>query len=88
MSWENILEKKYIEDTLVMDLDSIQELIDSMIKNNIRNSKNLPILLENIKSGKIKKGREKEYLKNCRKYITRKHGYRKQWDDLVEGGKF
>lgn len=84
-----LLQKKYSDDTLVDNFDNIEDLVDSMIKNNIVNAKNLlPNILKNIKSGKIKEGKEKEYLKRCRKYITRKHGYRKQWDKLVESGKF
>lgn len=85
----NKMEKKYSDDTLVDDFDNIEDLVDSMIKNDVLNGKKLrSIVLENIKSGKIKEGKEKEYLQRCRKYVTRKHGYRKQWDDLVESGKF
>ena len=85
----NKMEKKYTDDTLVDDFDNIEDLVDSMIKNDILNGKKLKsIVLENVKSGKINKGKEKDYLKRCRKYVTRKHGYRKQWDSLVESGKF
>ena len=39
MSWENILEKKYSDDTLVDDFDNIEDLVDSMIKNDVLNGK-------------------------------------------------
>ena len=88
MNWENIIRKKYDSDTLYMSFDNLEELVNVMLKNNDMNAKSLNIIYQNVKSGKIKKDKEKDYLNSFRRYVTRKHGLRKQWDELVSEGKF
>ena len=88
MSWESIISKKYSEDTLFMTFDNLEELVEAMLKNNTMNAKSLDVIYNNVKSGKINKDRQKDYLMNFKKYVSRKHGLRKQWADLVSAGKF
>tara|TARA_R100001440_G_scaffold577_4_gene1812 strand:+ start:6303 stop:6569 length:267 start_codon:yes stop_codon:yes gene_type:complete len=88
MSWENIVSKKYSEDTQFMTFDNLEQLVEAMLKNNTMNAKSLDVVYNNVKSGKINKDRQKDYLMNFKKYVSRKHGQRKQWVDLVSAGKF
>ena len=41
MTWEDIISKKYSEDTLFMTFDNLEELVEAMLKNNIMNAKSL-----------------------------------------------
>ena len=88
MSWESIISKKYSEDTLFMTFDNLEELIEAMLENETKNAESLNVIYNKVKSGKINKDRQKDYLMNFKKYVSRKHGQRKQWVDLVSAGKF
>tara|TARA_R100000900_G_scaffold137030_1_gene115268 strand:+ start:284 stop:550 length:267 start_codon:yes stop_codon:yes gene_type:complete len=88
MSWHNIINKKYSEDTTFANFDNIEKLIDAMLRNDVVNSKSLSNVYKNVKSGKINKSRRKDYLMMFKKYVTRKHGLREQWEELVLEGKF
>jgi len=88
MSWKNVISKKYNEDTLFMTFDNLEELIEAMLENKTMNAKSLNVIYDNVKSEKIKKDKQKDYLMNFKKYVTKKHGLRKQWEDLVSAGKF
>lgn len=89
MSWESILKFKITDDdTLFMSFSNLEELLEAMLKNNRKNAKSLNHIYENVKSGKINKNKQKEYLMNFRKYVTKENGLRKQWDKLVSQGKF
>ena len=52
MSWENIISKKYSEDTLFMTFDNLEELVEAMLKNNTMNAKSLNVIYNKVKSGK------------------------------------
>ena len=88
MNWQNIINKKYSEDTTFANFDDIEELIDAMLRNDVMNAKSLSNIYKNVKFGKINKNRRKDYLMMFKKYVTRKHGLREQWEELVSKGKF
>jgi len=88
MSWRNLINKKYSEDTTFANFDSIEDLLNAMLKNDVMNAKSLSNIYKNVKSGKINKSRQKEYLMQFKKHVTRKHGLREQWEELVSEGKF
>ncbi len=88
MSWRNLINKKYSEDTTFGNFDSIERLINAMLNNDIMNAKSLSNVYKNVKSDKINKNKQKEYLMQFKKYVTKKHGLRGQWKELVSEGKF
>ena len=46
MNWMNIINKKYSEDTTFGNFDSIEGLINAMLKNDVMNAKSLRSMLQ------------------------------------------
>ena len=73
MSWQDVLKGKYDSDTQYTTFNNLQELIDSMFRDNVTNADFLNHVYNNVKIGKIVKGKEKEYLLH---FATRPRGRR------------